>query len=84
MNPTVQQESLARTLVDRIGADSDSAQMFMVSMLVIFVTGIVVAGRTVRAVSRERTRREIAAYIAEGTMTPEQGDRLMKSSARDA
>jgi hypothetical protein len=32
----------------------------------------------VKTVTRERTRREIAAYIAEGTMTPEQGERLMK------
>ena len=34
---------------------------------------------TARSVSRERTRREIAAYIAEGTMTPEQGERLMRA-----
>lgn len=33
----------------------------------------------VKNVSRERTRREIAAYIAEGSMTPEQGERLMKA-----
>ena len=30
-------------------------------------------------ISRERTRREIAAYIAEGTLTPEQGERLMNA-----
>jgi hypothetical protein len=29
---------------------------------------------------RERSRREIAAYIAEGSMTPEQGERLMKAA----
>ncbi|MBX3365174.1 MAG: hypothetical protein KF866_10440 [Phycisphaeraceae bacterium] len=33
----------------------------------------------VKSTARERTRREIAAYIAEGTMTPEQGERLMRS-----
>lgn len=33
----------------------------------------------VKSTSRERTRREIAAYIAEGSMTPEQGERLMRS-----
>lgn len=33
---------------------------------------------------RERTRREIAAYIAEGSMTPEQGERLMKANIDDA
>jgi hypothetical protein len=37
------------------------------------VKGIVTSG------SRERSRREIAAYIAEGSMTPEQGERLMKA-----
>lgn len=33
---------------------------------------------------RERTRREIAAYIAEGSMTPEQGERLMNAGGNDA
>lgn len=33
----------------------------------------------VRTTARERSRREIAAYIAEGSMTPEQGERLMKA-----
>ncbi len=36
-------------------------------------------GSIVKSVSRERTRREIAAFIAEGSMTPEQGERLMKA-----
>ncbi|MEQ8850706.1 MAG: hypothetical protein RIB32_02875 [Phycisphaerales bacterium] len=34
---------------------------------------------TIRYRSRERTRREIAAYIAEGSMTPEEGERLLKA-----
>ena len=34
---------------------------------------------TVRAMERERTKREIAAYIAEGSMTPEQGERLIRA-----
>lgn len=29
--------------------------------------------------SRERSRREIAAYVAEGSMTPEHGERLMEA-----
>ncbi|MEN0019620.1 MAG: hypothetical protein AAF747_01915 [Planctomycetota bacterium] len=36
----------------------------------------------VRHQSRERSRREIAAYIAEGSMTPEQGAKLMKASPK--
>ena len=45
----------------------------------VIVVGII--GSTMREIvktkAKERTRREIAAYIAEGSMTPEQGERLM-------
>lgn len=34
------------------------------------------------AASSERTKREIAAYIAEGTMTPEQGERLVQAGRK--
>jgi hypothetical protein len=33
----------------------------------------------VTTASRERSRREIAAYIAEGSMSPEQGERLVRA-----
>lgn len=33
---------------------------------------------TMRASARERTRREIAAYVAEGSISPEQGERMMR------
>lgn len=33
--------------------------------------------------AHERTRREVAAYIAEGSMTPEQGERLLASGKRN-
>ena len=36
----------------------------------------------VRSTARERSRREIAADIAEGSMTPEQGERLMAAGAK--
>ncbi len=52
---------------------------FLIFSGVIILVGIKTAGSVIRSVSRERTRREIAAYIAEGTMTPEQGERLMRS-----
>ncbi|MCK4874122.1 MAG: hypothetical protein KAS72_15470 [Phycisphaerales bacterium] len=32
-----------------------------------------------RTRAREQSRREIAAYIAEGSMTPEQGERLLEA-----
>lgn len=38
--------------------------------------------KTFTAIAAERTKREIAAYIAEGTMSPEQGERLVKAGKR--
>lgn len=38
--------------------------------------------RVLTGVSRERTKRDVAAYIAEGSMTPEQGERLIKAGDR--
>ncbi len=46
--------------------------------VVLIVAFNVVAG-VLKTNARERSRREIAAYIAEGSMTPEQGERLMKA-----
>lgn len=38
--------------------------------------------KVITSAGRERTKREIAAYIAEGSMTPEQGERLLKAGDR--
>jgi len=52
---------------------------------VIVVGGIVVCSiakhtaSAIKGVAKERTRREIAAFIAEGSMSPEQGEKLMKA-----
>ena len=58
--------------------------MYVVVVLVIGV--VVLLGSLIRAVtsvlttnSREKSRREIAAYIAEGSITPEQGERLIRA-----
>ena len=50
---------------------------------VVLIVGMKTIGSTVRSVARERTRREIAAFIAEGSMTPEQGERLMKAGDKN-
>jgi len=34
------------------------------------------------SIARERTRREIAAYIAEKSMSPEEGERLMAAGVK--
>ncbi len=36
----------------------------------------------VKTRQREQTRREIAAYVAEGSMSPDEGERLMIAGAR--
>ncbi len=38
--------------------------------------------RIVTGISQERTKREIAAYIAEGSMTPEHGERVIAAGNR--
>jgi len=47
------------------------------------IGGFIALVEAVKAVTRtkqiERSRREIAAYIAEGSMSPEEGERLMRA-----
>ncbi len=49
-----------------------------------WIVSIIVGGvRDSKATKqREESRREIAAYIAEGSMTPEQGERLMQAGEK--
>jgi len=37
-----------------------------------------------RSKDRERTKREIAAYVAEGSMSPDEGERLLRAAGADA
>ncbi|MBS0186969.1 MAG: hypothetical protein JSS51_02800 [Planctomycetes bacterium] len=52
---------------------------------VLVIGGIVICSiakhtsNAVIGVARERTRREIAAFIAEGSMSPDQGEKLMSA-----
>ncbi|MEO1128366.1 MAG: hypothetical protein AAFX05_01515 [Planctomycetota bacterium] len=46
----------------------------IIVMIGVFATAIV------QTRSRQRTAREIAAYIAEGSMTPEQGESLLRAA----
>ncbi len=49
---------------------------------VILIVGIRTLASILSTAARERSRREIAAFIAEGTMSPEQGERLMKAEPK--
>ncbi len=51
----------------------------IIAAVVVVVVLARTTGQVLRTLARERSRREIAAFIAEGSMTPEQGERLLKA-----
>ncbi len=65
-------------VVDRVLRDDVLIPTFMF-VGVVLIVGMNVIGGVIKRVAKERTRREIAAFIAEGSMTPEQGERLMRA-----
>ena len=67
------------TQIIREVMDKDVLIPVLIFSGIVLITGIKTIGSTIRSVQREKTRREIAAFIAEGSMTPEQGERLMKA-----
>jgi hypothetical protein len=56
----------------------------VVGMMVVIWTICATAESILKSMGRERSRREIAAYVAEGSMTPEQGERLLRASGKEA
>ncbi len=63
----------------------EDGSMFWIVAGTVAVIAIVFGSVTsmVRSSNREKTRREIAAYIASGTMTPEQGEKLMNAGNQE-
>jgi hypothetical protein len=60
--------------------DGDAIKLLVIGVVaVVAILGAYIT-RIVTTSTRERSRREIAAYIAEGSMTPEQGERLMRAA----
>ncbi|MBX3360053.1 MAG: hypothetical protein KF912_13255 [Phycisphaeraceae bacterium] len=62
-------------------AASDGSEIVLIGGVVIALVAIVFSfvRSMVLGTARERSRREIAAYVAEGTMTAEEGERLIKA-----
>ena len=69
-------------VIHEIVADED--RLMLVVGLCIACVWIVVGtiGKVCTNSTRERTKREIAAYIAEGSMSPEQGERIIKAGKK--
>ncbi len=51
----------------------------VIGVITVIWVGFATVESIIKSTARERSRREIAAYIAEGSMTPEQGERLLRS-----
>lgn len=52
---------------------------FVVCGSVVIVSVVKAVANAAVGIARERTRREIAAFIAEGSLSPEQGEKLMSA-----
>ncbi len=52
------------------------------SVAIVAIIGKAISGMQ-RTKQREESRREIAAYIAEGSMTPEDGKAILQAGAKD-
>ena len=57
------------------------AAIAIVGAIVMIITGILSStiGGVYKTRERERTKREVAAYVAEGSMTPVEGERIIKA-----
>lgn len=64
----------------------DKEELFFVLVIAGSITIVSVFKSMTGMIARlahERTRREVAAYIAEGSMTPEQGERLLAAGKKN-
>jgi hypothetical protein len=71
---------------DQVVAKLLNEDFFVPAMIgtgVVIIVAIRSFASVLRTFAREKTRREIAAFIAEGSMSPEQGERLMKAGTKD-
>lgn len=59
--------------------NSDFGALLIIGTAIVAIVLIRSVAGILRTHARERSRREIAAFIAEGSMTPEQGERLMRA-----
>ncbi|PCI10704.1 hypothetical protein COB72_02935 [bacterium] len=57
--------------------------VFVIAGAITIVSIVKALTGMVGRLASERTRREIAAYIAEGSMTPEQGEKLLASTKQN-
>ena len=73
-------------LLHNITSDEDMFVPLIVFLSGTIITVVAIVFSAIRKIeahhSSEKSRREIAAYIAEGSMTPEDGERLLNAGRK--
>lgn len=68
-------------LINTLGEHKGLAIVLTIAFVVVFVSVLHAIRDVVVGIARERTRREIAAYVAEGSITSDEGERLLRAKA---
>jgi len=77
-------QSAAETgLIDKL-LDEDTIVFVVGGTIAIVAIVFTTVTGMAKSLGRERTRREITAYIAEGSVTPDQGERILKAKEPDS
>ena len=74
------------TMEDIVRQIIQKEELFFVLVIAGSITIVSIVKSLTNMIGRlahERTRREVAAYIAEGSMSPEQGERLLAAGKRN-
>ena len=66
-------------LVQHIVYDSEKLFFTLVAITFVFISTVQAIASIFKSMAKERTKREIAAYIAEGSISAEQGERLIRA-----
>jgi type II secretory pathway predicted ATPase ExeA len=75
-------------IIHNITADEDTLIPFVIFTVGGLIAIVAIVFSTIKKTSvtkqREQTRRELAAYVAEGSMTPDDAERMLKAEPRNS
>lgn len=69
-------------IFEQIANQEEILFMIVIAVMVVLIVTVKAFTRMISSLACEQTKREIAAYIAEGSMTPEQGEKLLASGSK--
>ena len=70
-------------IIRQIVSEEEAVILIIIFTAVTIMSIVKAVTRMVGRLAAERTRREVAAYSAEGSMTPEQGEKLLASTKQN-